>query len=51
MKQISQNFKSGKTELIEIPYPQLKPEHFIVKSRLSLISAGTERMLIEFGES
>ena len=52
MKQILQDFKSGKTELVDVPYPQLiKPEHLLIKNRLSLISAGTERMLVEFGKA
>jgi len=51
MKQILQNLKTGKTELTEIPFPQLNPGHFLIQSRLSLISSGTERMLVEFGKA
>lgn len=49
MKQIVQNLRSGKTELIEVPIPVLKPGFLLVKTRASLVSAGTERMLVEFG--
>lgn len=51
MKQILQNLKTGETELVEIPCPHLKPGHLLVRTTKSLISAGTERMLIEFGKA
>ncbi|MCX8063110.1 MAG: bi-domain-containing oxidoreductase, partial [Anaerolineales bacterium] len=50
MKQIVQNLRNGKTELIETPTPKLRPGFILVKTRASLVSAGTERMLVEFGE-
>lgn len=49
MKQIVQNMRTGKTELIETPVPDLRPGFIFVKTRASLVSAGTERMLVEFG--
>ncbi|GAK57147.1 oxidoreductase domain protein [Candidatus Vecturithrix granuli] len=48
MKQILQNLKTGRTELVEIPAPQAKPGHLLIKTTHTLISAGTERMLVEF---
>jgi len=51
MKQILQNLKTGKTELMEIPCPSVKPGHLLIKSSFSVISAGTERMLVEFGKA
>ena len=51
MKQILQNLKTGKTELIEIPCPTIKPGHLLIKTAFSVISAGTERMLVEFGKA
>ncbi|GAB4476802.1 MAG: bi-domain-containing oxidoreductase [Anaerolineales bacterium] len=50
MKQIVQNMRNGKTELIEAPTPAVKAGFVLVKTRASLVSAGTERMLVEFGE-
>ena len=47
MKQILQNLKTGKIELAEVPAPHLKEGHILVESRTSLISAGTERMLMD----
>jgi predicted dehydrogenase/threonine dehydrogenase-like Zn-dependent dehydrogenase len=51
MKQLFQNLKSGITELIECPYPQCKRGNILIQTRASLISLGTERMLVEFSKS
>jgi len=51
MKQLLQNLKTGTVELTEVPTPHLKEGHILVETRASLISAGTERMLIEFGKA
>lgn len=50
MKQILQNLKSGQTTLTQVPGPNAKPGHLFIKTRKSLISAGTERMLVEFSK-
>jgi predicted dehydrogenase/threonine dehydrogenase-like Zn-dependent dehydrogenase len=51
MKQIFQNFKNGATELVEVPRPGLKAGHLLIQATASLVSAGTERMLMEFGKA
>lgn len=52
MKAITQNLKTGKTTLDEIPPPALRPEGILVRVRRSLISLGTERAALELaGES
>jgi len=51
MKQILQNLKTGKTELVEVPVPGAKSGHILILTRVSLISAGTERMLVDFGKA
>lgn len=51
MKQILQSLKNGDTILEEVPLPQIKPGHVLIKSVCSLISIGTEKMLVEFGKS
>ena len=51
MKQLLQSLNSGKTELVEQPIPRLKDGNVLVKTSVSLISAGTERMLVEFGKA
>ncbi|MBF0519339.1 MAG: bi-domain-containing oxidoreductase [Nitrospirae bacterium] len=49
MKQLTQNLKNGVISFMESPVPQVGRESVVVKSSLSLISTGTERMLLEFG--
>ena len=51
MKQILQNLKTGKIIVTEVPSPPTKPGCLKIKTILSLISAGTERMLVDFGKS
>ncbi|MGK7874587.1 MAG: bi-domain-containing oxidoreductase [Xenococcaceae cyanobacterium] len=51
MKQILQSLSSGVTELVEIPCPTVKPGHLLIRTKTSLVSAGTERMLVEFGKA
>ncbi|MDK2981801.1 MAG: hypothetical protein PWQ55_2148 [Chloroflexota bacterium] len=50
MKQVLQNLKSGKTEVVEVPVPQLKKGTVLVRTAASLVSAGTERNLVSFAE-
>lgn len=49
MHQILQSLGSGETELVEVPLPALKAHSIVVETRASVISAGTERTLVEFG--
>lgn len=51
MKQIFQNLKSGSTEVLNIPIPKVAPGHILIQSQRTLVSAGTERMLVEFGKA
>ena len=51
MKQIFQNLKDGQTQLMEIPAPKARKGTLLIKTKTSLISAGTERMLVAFGKS
>ena len=51
MKQILQNISNGETQLVEVPCPQNKSGHLLIATSKSLISAGTEKMLIDFGTS
>jgi predicted dehydrogenase/threonine dehydrogenase-like Zn-dependent dehydrogenase len=50
MKQLLQNMKTGKTTVEEIPIPTPHSGQALVRVAASLVSAGTERMLVEFGE-
>ena len=51
MKQLIQSLSDGKTYISNIPSPKIKNGHILVSSSLTLISSGTERMLVEFGKS
>lgn len=51
MKQILQNLKTGATEVADVPCPRAGTGQVLIRSRLSLVSAGTERMLVEFGKA
>jgi NADPH:quinone reductase-like Zn-dependent oxidoreductase len=49
--QILQNLDTGKTEVADVPSPAPKNKHVIISTSKSLISVGTERMLVNFGKS
>ncbi|MEW4526242.1 bi-domain-containing oxidoreductase [Maioricimonas sp. JC845] len=51
MRQIMQSLKSGETSVLDVPCPSVQPGHLLIQTTRSLISAGTERMLIEFGKA
>ncbi len=51
MKQIIQSFKTGETILEEVPTPLIKSGSVLIQTSKSLVSLGTERMLVEFGKS
>lgn len=48
MKQLIQNMRTGETVVAEVPIPTPRPGTALVRTAASLVSAGTERMLIEF---
>ncbi len=47
MKQLLQNYKTGKMEVAEVPPPQCRSGGLLVANHYSLISAGTERQKVE----
>ncbi|MBA3668742.1 MAG: Gfo/Idh/MocA family oxidoreductase [Sphingomonas sp.] len=51
MKQVFQDLSSGATTLLDCPAPQARPGHLLIDTTVSLISTGTERMLVDFGRS
>ncbi len=51
MRQVLQNMATGGTEITEAPTPQVTRESLVINSSVSLISAGTERMLVGFGRA
>lgn len=51
MKQLIQSFKTGETILEDVPAPLVRKGHVLIRTTRSLVSVGTERMLVEFGKS
>ncbi|HMF94864.1 MAG TPA: bi-domain-containing oxidoreductase [Vicinamibacterales bacterium] len=51
MRQILENLSTGQIELAEVPCPQVKPGHVLLRTTRSLISPGTERTLLDFGKA
>ncbi|MBF0451916.1 MAG: bi-domain-containing oxidoreductase [Candidatus Magnetomorum sp.] len=51
MKQLLHSFKTGHVTLMDIPLPGFSDTQVRIQTKCSLISAGTERMLINFGRA
>jgi predicted dehydrogenase/threonine dehydrogenase-like Zn-dependent dehydrogenase len=51
MYQIIQNLSSGETVLEEVPAPLPRRGSVLIRTKMSLVSLGTERMLVEFGKA
>jgi len=51
MKQLLQSLKDGVTEVAEVPAPRIGDGQLLIHTSVSLISAGTERMLVDFGKA
>lgn len=51
MKQILQSLRTGATEIAEVPCPGPGRGQVLIRSSRTLVSAGTERMLVDFGKA
>ena len=51
MKQVIQNARGGKLRLKSVPAPQVQRNTVVVRTLASLISAGTERQMVDFAQS
>lgn len=51
MKVLLNSLKTGATSLAETPWPRAGRNGLVVATRRTLVSAGTERMLVEFGKA
>jgi hypothetical protein len=51
MKQILQNLKTGATEVAQLPSPRGASGQLLIRTTRTLLSVGTERMLVEFGRA
>ena len=50
MKQVLQNLNTGDTILEEVPSPSASAGGSVIRTSVTLVSAGTERMLVDFGK-
>ncbi len=50
MKSVLQNFKTGQLSVSDVPPPALKPGGVLVANAASLISAGTEKAIVELAK-
>ena len=51
MRQVLQSLKTGATEVAEVPCPAARRGQLLVRTAVTLVSAGTERMLVNFGKA
>jgi len=51
LKQILQNLGNGETSLVDVPCPENIRGSLLIATSKSVVSAGTERMLIDFGKA
>jgi len=51
MKQILQNLSNGETSLVNVPCPKNIKSNILIATTKTIISAGTERMLVDFGKA
>ncbi len=51
MKQILQSLKTGATDIADVPVPKATRGQLLIQTSHTLVSAGTERMLVEFGKA
>ncbi|MBS4204803.1 bi-domain-containing oxidoreductase [Lederbergia citrea] len=51
MKQLLQSLKNGETQLVESPIPEVSSRNVLIQVKRGIVSAGTERMLVDFGKS
>lgn len=51
MLQVFQDLRDGHTKLLDIPKPLSKDGHLIIRTKRTVVSAGTERMLVNFGKA
>ncbi len=50
MKQVLQNLRSGQTRVDDVPTPGIGRNDVLIQTCATLVSAGTEKMLVEFGK-
>jgi predicted dehydrogenase/threonine dehydrogenase-like Zn-dependent dehydrogenase len=51
MRQVLQSLRDGSTEVADVPSPGSRRGHLLIRTERTLVSAGTERMLVDFGKA
>ena len=51
MKQVLQSLSNGETSLVDVPSPKPMKGHINIQTTKSVVSVGTERMLVDFGKA
>ena len=51
MIHLLRSLADGSTQLVDVPVPAASGVSLVVESRASVVSAGTERMLVDFGRA
>lgn len=51
MKQLLQSLGTGRSHFVDVPVPAPSASGLLIEGRCSAVSAGTERMIVEFGRS
>ena len=51
MKQVLQNISNGDTSLVDVPCPVNTGSNLLIATKNTVVSAGTERMLVNFGRA
>ena len=51
MKQVLQSLRNGNTLVEDVPCPMVKPGHVLIRTHKTLVSVGTEKMLLDFGKA
>lgn len=51
MRQVFQSLDSGETRVLDVPTPSPGAGELLISTRCTVVSAGTERMLIDFGKA
>ena len=51
MKQVLQSLKTGETQIADVPVPGASRGSLLIQTSQTLVSPGTERMLVDFGKA
>ena len=51
MKQLLQDISNGQTLINDVPIPSIGSEELLIQTSMTLISTGTEKMLVDFGQA